>query len=126
MPHAAVPLRPTLASAALLSLAACGSGGDGPTDPPDPVIAPGVRAVAGASVADTIDAQPIQVLVVEVRRPDGALARGAVVRFEAQPPADGARRAEAGVYVCPLSAQTCGPGGASGQGAQFTSDTTDA
>ena len=118
-PRAAVP--PLLS----LLLAACGGSGDGPTDPTE-TRKPGIRAVAGAAVTDTIDAQPLQALVVEVRRPDGEIARGAVVRFEAQPPADTARRAEAAVYVCTLVAPVCGPSAFGASTGLFASDTTDA
>jgi hypothetical protein len=106
-------------------LSACGGDGGDPTEPP-PAPPTGVRAVAGAGVTDTIDAQFTQALVVEVRRPDGTPARGAVVRFEARPPADSTRRNDFAVYVCPLSAQTCGIS-ATGTGttAQFSADTTD-
>src|SRR6185437_12151559 len=109
-----------------LLLLACGGGGsgDGPTAPghTDPARnAPGVHAVLGAGVTDTIDAQPLQALVVEVRGPDGQLATGAVVRFEAQPPADTTRKNEPAVSVCALTAPTCGQ-----SVSQFTSDTTDA
>ncbi len=111
-----------------LLVAACGGGGDGPTAPgPGPSQparnAPGVHAVLGAGITDTIDAQPLQALVVEVRGPDGQLATGAVVRFQAQPPADTTRRNEPAVSVCALTAPTCGQ---SGSVSQFTTDTTDA
>ncbi len=101
-------------------LAACG--GDGPTDPRNDE--PGVRVMLGAGVTDTIDAQPLQALVVEVRGLDGNLASGAIVRFEAQPPADTSRRYESAIYVCALTAPTCGLGGGFGYTA-FTVDTTD-
>ncbi|HXF24405.1 MAG TPA: hypothetical protein VN602_07785 [Gemmatimonadaceae bacterium] len=108
-------------------VAACGGGGsDAPTGPrqnQSSPNAPGVRAVLGAGVTDTIDAQPLQALVVEVRGPGGQLATGAVVRFEAQPPADTTRRKDAAIFVCPLSAQTCG---LAGFALQFVVDTTDA
>lgn len=114
-----------------LLLAACG-GGDGPTGPSGNQ--PSVRAVLGAGVVDTIDAQPLQALVVEVRGQGGELASGTIVRFESQPPADTMRRYEAAVYVCALAAPTCGSfggyyggyygGGSSGD--QFATDTTDA
>ena len=98
-----------------LLLAACG---DGPTGPRQP----GVRFVLGAGVTDTVDAQPLQALVVEVRGPGGGLASGIVVRFQGEPavptPYD---FYDPAVYVCPLAAQTCGF-----WGGQFTTDTTDA
>ena len=59
----------------IMLLANCG---EGPTEPKQP----GVRVVAGAGVADTIDAQLSQALVVEVRGQNGALASGVAVRFE--------------------------------------------
>ena len=79
----------------------------------------------GADVTDTIDAQPLQALVVEVRGLEGKLASGAIVRFEAQPPADTSRRYEPAIYVCALTAPTCGLGGGYGYTA-FTVDTADA
>lgn len=78
----------------------------------------------GAGVTDTIDAQPLQALVVEVRGLDGKLASGATVRFEAQPPADTSRRYEPAIYVCALTAPTCGLDGGFGSLA-FAVDTTD-
>ncbi|HET7234629.1 MAG TPA: hypothetical protein VFJ16_31745 [Longimicrobium sp.] len=67
-------------SAALLfsTLAACG-GGDGPTQPPGPT---GVAVVAGGNMADSVAAQPLQPLLVEVRDTKGKLAAGVQVRFE--------------------------------------------
>lgn len=44
---------------------------------------PTLRIVAGANVSDTIDAKPLQALVVEVRDSLGKPMRGAVVRFDA-------------------------------------------
>jgi hypothetical protein len=102
-------------------LLACGSGGGDITHP----FSSGIRPVAGANITDTVNALQTQALVVEVRRPDGKPAEGAVVRFEAQPPADSTRRSEAAVYVCPLSVQTCGAS-YYGTVSQFTTDTTDA
>lgn len=94
--------------------------GDGPTDPLTGE--PGVRVVAGAGVIDTIDAQPLQALVVQVRGPGGAVASGKVVRFQSRPAVETTSPYyEPAVYVCPLAAQTCGP-----FGGQFTTDTTDA
>jgi hypothetical protein len=58
-----------------LLLASCGEGPTGPRTP-------GVRAVAGAGVTDTVDAQLLQPLVVEVRGETGELASGVDVRFE--------------------------------------------
>lgn len=113
-----------LVTSACLALVVAACGGDGPTEPAHKE--PGVRAMLGAGVTDTIDAQPLQALVVEVRGPRGQLASGAVVRFQAQPPADTTRRNEAAMFVCPLTAPTCGQSGSYGVGPQFTTDTTDA
>lgn len=65
----------------LLGLAAAGCGGDStaPRPPGGPL-----TIVAGADVSDTVQAQPIQALVVQVRESNGAPARGVVVRFEPQ------------------------------------------
>lgn len=115
------PQRPRVASSVLLALLVAACSSDGPSDPIRNE--PGIRIVSGASLADTIDTQPLQALVVEVRRPDGDFARGVVVRFEARPPADTARRFDAAVFVCVLSAPTCGPPFGL---AAFASDTTDA
>lgn len=104
----------------------CGGGGDGEST--EPITGGGIRAIAGANVTDTVLAQPLQALVVEVRGPDGALARGTVVRFEPAPPADTLRRDERAVYACSLAASSCGPSG-DGFGTQFglfAADTTDA
>jgi Tol biopolymer transport system component len=65
----------TVAGAA--ALAACGDGKN-PTAPGTP----GIRMVAGDRTTDTISAEPVQALVVEVRDESGSLASGAVVRFE--------------------------------------------
>jgi hypothetical protein len=106
-------------------LVACGGGGgDGGVGGITHPFPSGIRPVAGANVTDTVNALQAQALVVEVRQPDGKLAVGAVVRFEAQPPGDSTRRGEPAIYVCALSAQTCGVG--YGSTAQFTTDTTDA
>lgn len=43
---------------------------------------PGVRITAGDQVTDSIDAVPVQALVVQVASPDGEPAAGAVVQFE--------------------------------------------
>lgn len=127
----------TSACVALL-VAACGGGGDGPTQPghTEPVDdQPGVHAVLGAGVIDTIDAEPLQALIVEVRGSDGKLDSGAVVRFEAQRPADTTRRNEIAVSMCPLGQPACGQPAqhtgllqppASSSGLQVISDTTDA
>ena len=70
---------------------------------------PGIRAVAGAGITDTVDAAPLQALVVEVRDQNGALASGVVVRFEPKPVDETQLYfSEPTVRVCPLSAQNCG------------------
>ena len=53
---------------------------------------PSVHAVLGANLTDTVDVQSLQALVAEVRGNDSQLAVGAIVRFQAQPPADSTRR----------------------------------
>jgi hypothetical protein len=117
-----VPVKPRSARVAaaislILLLANCG--GDGPTGLGGK---PGVRAVAGAGVTDTVDAQPLQALVVEVRGDNGALASGVVVRFEPRPASqDGGYYYEPTVRVCPLSALNC-----DGYFGQVATDTTDA
>ena len=121
------PWRRALVFCCAAGLAACGA--DSTPVEPTPVPQPGVRAVAGAVVDDTVLAQPLQALVVEVRGPDGTLAHGVTVRFDARPPADSARRAERAVYVCALSVAGCGPPlvpNGPGNDGQFASDTTDA
>lgn len=108
-----------------LLVAGCGGrGGDGPTGPAHNASGSnlGVHAVLGAGVTDTVDTQLSQALVVEVRGPDGQLATGAVVRFEAEPPADTTVRDGVAVFVCPVSAPACVR---TGSGVQFTTDTTD-
>lgn len=98
----------------ILLLANCG---DNPTGLANK---PGIRAVAGAGITDTVDAQPLQALVVEVRGPNGALASGVVVRFEVKPPPDAGPFGpyEETLRVCALSAPNCGGG--------LATDTTDA
>jgi hypothetical protein len=116
-------LRIVLVAASVVLLACGGDRGGGGGDITHP-FGSGIRAVAGANVTDTVDALQTQALVVEVRDPAGKPAPGAVVRFEAQPPADSTRRSEPALYVCPLSVQTCG-GSYYGLSSQFTTDTTD-
>jgi hypothetical protein len=102
-----VPVSPRKARVAcsislILLLANCG---DNPTGLAGK---PGIRAVAGAGITDTVDAAPLQALVVEVRDQNGALASGVVVRFEPKL-ADETQPyySEPTVRVCPLSAQNC-------------------
>src|SRR5512145_1920992 len=54
-------------------------------DPAAVIGPPGLTIIAGAGVTDTIEAQPTQALIVEVRTPSGAPARGAVVHFASGP-----------------------------------------
>jgi hypothetical protein len=116
-----VPVSPRKARVAcsislILLLANCGDNPAGLADKP------GIRAVAGAGITDTVDAAPLQALVVEVRGQNGALVSGVVVRFEAQPPPDGSPYSYVPtVRVCPLSELNCGA-----YGGQFATDTTDA
>jgi hypothetical protein len=110
------PRYPRVALAFLvLLLAACGS--DGPIGPGRGQ--PGLHVVLGAGITDTVDAQPVQALVVEVRSPSGELVHGTVVRFESRPSADTTRRFEFTVNVCALiTPPTCR--------STFSIDTTDA
>ena len=59
---------------------------DNPVAPTGP---PGITIVAGADVADSIDARPAQALLVEVHTISGTPARGAVVRFSGLPTVGG-------------------------------------
>lgn len=126
-------LEQKLVASACLVLLVVACGGDTPTGPGHDGSAqnqPGVHAVLGAGVTDTIDAEPLQALVVEARGPGGKLASGVVVRLEAQRPADTTRKNEIAVSMCPLIQATCGqPSGLYGPpsyGLQAISDTTDA
>ena len=100
----------------ILLLANCGDNPAGLADKP------GIRAVAGAGITDTVDAAPLQALVVEVRGQNGALTSGVVVRFEPKL-ADETQPyySEPTMRVCPLSALDCGA-----YGGQLVIDTTDA
>jgi hypothetical protein len=90
-----------------------------PPPPPEPPAGtPGLTIVAGAGVTDTVDAEPVQALVVEVRDTRGKIASGAVVRFQSRPPSDPTRQSEGAVFVCALTAVTC-------FGSPFVADTTD-
>ena len=107
-----------------LLLASCG---DGPTDPATRKA--GVRAVLGAGITDTVDTQPLQALVVEVRGSGGALApEGTLVRFEVQPADPSPARVYymPSMYVCDLTAPTCGNDGPFGAPGQLVTETTDA
>ena len=111
--------KPAAALSVAALLGACG--GDGPTEVRN---TPGIRAVAGANVSDTVLTQPLQALVVEVRGASGGLASGVTVRFEVKPADDSTRRSETPLYVCPLAVVQCG--GQYGYGSTATADTTDA
>lgn len=119
------PRYPRVTLCACLAILVSSCGGDGPTDPPFEVNQPGVHVVLGANVTDTIDAPLLQALVVEVRGPDGELAQGAVVRFESQPTSNTSRPHEPAIYVCALTASTCGPDWY-GTFSLVATDTTDA
>ena len=121
-PVHATPRYPRVASFISLALVLAACGGDGPTEPVDNK--PSVRAVLGAGVTDTIDAQPLQALIIQVRGQGGVTGSGAIVRVEAQPPDDTTRRNEAALYVCAITAPTCG--GYDAYGSQLVIDTTDA
>jgi hypothetical protein len=106
----------------ILTIAGCG---DGPTDPAKRTS--GIRAVLGAGVSDTIDTQPVQALVVEVRGDGGALVpAGTLVRFEVQPADPSPARVYymPSIYVCELTAPTCGGFGFGAPG-QVMIQTTD-
>ena len=102
MPVSPRKARATFCISLILLLANCGE------DPTAPGGEPGIRAVAGAGITDTVDAEPLQPLVVEVRDQSGALASGVVVRFEPTA-ASGTPYYiyEAAVLVCALSAPYC-------------------
>ena len=111
---------------AIVTLTSCG-GGDStaPVTPPPPVpVTPtaGLKIVIGAGVSDTIEAQPAQALIVEVRKADGSLSRGTVVRFEVQGSLDSLRRGEPTMAACVVTAPQCG----SQFGYAFATDSTDA
>jgi hypothetical protein len=101
-----VPVSPRIARAtfciSLILLTNCGGDSTGPGREP------GVRAIAGAGITDTVDAAPLQALMVEVRDQNGALARGVVVRFEPTA-ASGTPYYiyEPAMRVCALSAPYC-------------------
>jgi WD40-like Beta Propeller Repeat len=108
---------------ALAALHGCG-GGSGTEPVIPPVVKPptGLKIMLGAGTTDTIESQPAQALVVEVRKPDGTLAKGTVVRFEPKLSTDTSRRNESSMAVCSVIAPACQL-----QYYQFsTSDSTDA
>jgi hypothetical protein len=100
----------------ILLLANCGGDSTGPAHNK-----PGIRAVAGAGITDTVDAHLAQSLVVEVRRADGVLASGVVVNFEPQPVSDPSYFNEPSMGVCNVSVLDC-----SGFFGLPATDTTDA
>jgi hypothetical protein len=84
--------------------------------------------VLGAGVTDTIDTQPVQALVVEVRETGGALApAGTLVRFEPRPAEPSPTRIYymPAISVCELTAPVCGSFGYGAPG-QLLTQTTDA
>jgi hypothetical protein len=84
-------------------LANCGGDSTGPGDNK-----PGIRAVAGAGITDTVDALPSQKLVVEVRGENGALAIGVEVWFEPTATSEApGNYYDPTVRVCRRSAVTC-------------------
>ncbi len=113
-----IPRRICAPLSAFLVIVLAASCGDGPTDPRNG--GPGVRVMLGAGVTDTIDTEPLQQLVVEVRGLDGKLTSGAIVWFLGQPTADTSHRYEPAIYVCAVTPYTCGFTYES-----FTVDTTD-
>ena len=64
-------------------------------------VATGIQIVAGAGVDDTIQARPLQALVVEVRS-GGRTKPGVVVRFATLPAQDTTRRFESTVVTSPV------------------------
>jgi hypothetical protein len=89
-----------------------------PPPPPPPTGPPGLKVVAGSGVIDTVDAQPAQAIVVEVRDAAGKAISGAIVRFQSRPPSDPTRQSEGAIFVCALTVPVC-------SGSQFVADTTD-
>ena len=59
------------------------TGPAGPPVPPEVLYPPGLSVLAGADAIDTVDATPVQALVVRVVAADGKAMRRAVVRFAA-------------------------------------------
>jgi Tol biopolymer transport system component len=74
-----------------------------------------LRFVAGNGAADTVDAQLLQALVVEVRDPSGRLVPGTTVRFQALPADPSLPYGDYGVYVGNVAGCACAP---------FAADTT--
>ena len=87
------------------AVAACGH--DNPAAPKTS----GFDVVAGAGTTDTVGASQLQALVVSVRDEAGhTVGAGTVVNFAVSAPTDSLRRYERGMYLCPLSATSCGIG----------------
>jgi hypothetical protein len=99
--HALLAGRLTTLAVALLATS-CGK--DSPGTGPE---SSRLRVVAGSGAADTVLATPAQALVVEVQE-NGAPASGVVVRFEALPPSDSARRFELAILLEGLSSPNFG------------------
>jgi hypothetical protein len=95
-----------------LLVSSCGRGAGDSTGPSSSTL----RAVAGASITDTVLAKPLQALVIEVR-PNGQPAPGLIVRFESLPSADTTRRFDEAVTVSKISQNYF---------STFASDTTNA
>ena len=85
-------------ASSVLVVACWDHGGTGPIGSPYGTL----RFVAGTAQTDTVTAEPVQALVVEVRDSTGAPATGAVVRFQALYP-DTARPFTPGMFVVPLA-----------------------
>ncbi|MEP6764561.1 MAG: hypothetical protein ABJB66_09640 [Gemmatimonadaceae bacterium] len=88
---------------------------------PENIGAPGIKALYGVGVTDTVDAVPLQAIVVEVRAADGKLVPGTQVLFEARASGDPARTSDPTLFVCNISVVTCGPA----TGSTLTVETTD-
>ena len=69
---------------------------------PEPTGPPGITILAGADVTDSIDARPTQPLLIEVRNPDGRLARNVVVRFSGLPISGGGQNPPLSLGVGPI------------------------
>jgi hypothetical protein len=80
--------------ALLTAFAACGGGTE-----PVAEVAPSMSIIAGAAITDTIESEPAQALIVEVRGSDGKAQPGVIVRFDARFPS---RPGYDAVRVAPL------------------------
>ena len=98
---------------AITVLVACGGGRN--SEPTEAAIGE-LRIVAGAGVSDTVQARPLQALVVEVRE-GGHPRPGLIVYFQTLPTADTTRRFESTILTSNIAANSFGT---------LTSDTTDA